>query len=213
MKVLVACEFSQRVTKAFRKEGHEAFSCDLLPTEGNPEWHIQDNVLKHLDENWDLMIAHPPCTFICSTGAKWFYHPNDKHLPVDQRRPHPRFPDRKQKKLDAIEFFMKFYEAPIKRICVENPVGAMSTNFRKPDQIIQPYQFGHPEPKKTCLWLKELPQLVPTKFMKPEYHITKSGKRVPKWFFSPSPSEERAKMRDRTFPGIAEAMAIQWGKL
>lgn len=213
MKVLVACEFSQIVTQSFRKLGHDAYSCDLLPTEGNPEYHIQADVLTVLDQDWDLMIAHPDCTYLAVTGAKWFYHPEDKHLPIDQRRPHPKFPDRRQHQQEAIDFFMNLVNAPIPHICIENPVSIMSTIYRKPDQIITPTQFGHPEPKKTCLWLKNLPLLTPTNQIEPEYHITKSGKRVPAWFFLPSPSESRSKDRKRTFQGIADAMATQWSTL
>jgi len=210
MKVLVACEFSQVVTKEFRKLGHEACSCDLLPTEGNPDWHIQDDIVNHLSDNWDMLIAHPPCTFLCGTAAKWFYDPADKHLPIEERRPHPKFPNRKQDRSTAFEFFMALVNAPIPKIAIENPVGVMSTYWRKPDQIIQPYEFGHPEPKKTCLWLKNLPKLKPTKIVEPEYTITKSGKRVPTWFFMPSQSKKRQTDRERTFQGIAEAMAQQW---
>jgi len=213
MRVIVGCEFSQIVTKAFRQRGHEAYSCDLEPTEGNPEWHFQEDILDVLKrEKFDLGIFHPPCTFLSVTGAKWFYHPDDKELPMDQKRPHPRFPNRRHDQKDAIEFFMKLINAPCEKICVENPVGIMSSMYRKPDQIVQPYEFGHPEPKKTCFWLKNLPLLQPTKLVEPEYSITKkTGKRVPSWFFNPSPSEKRNKDRNRTFTGIAEAMSLQWG--
>lgn len=211
MKVLVACEFSQVVTKEFRKRGHEAFSCDLLPTEGDPKFHIQGDVLKILHKLWDLIIAHPPCPFLCVTGNKWFYHPDDKHLPVEERRPHPRFPDRKKHRQEAIDFFMKFANAPAKKICIENPIGIMSTVWRKPDQIIQPFQFGHEEPKKTCLWLKNLSKLIPTKIVEPDYIVSKSGKKLARWYYQPSQSRKRQMDRERTFQGIAEAMAEQWG--
>lgn len=199
MKVLVGCEFSQIVTKAFRKYGHEAYSCDILPTEGNPDWHIQDDVLNHLNDGWDLMIAHPPCTYLTVTGNKWF-------------KPEYRdgFPNRPLQRVDAVEFFMKLANTKIPRICIENPVGIISSTWRKPDQIIQPFQFGHKEPKKTCLWLKNLPKLKHTKIVEPEYFTTKSGKRLAKWYFLPSQSKERTKMRDRTFQGIADAMSKQW---
>jgi hypothetical protein len=183
MRVLVACEFSQIVTKAFRDKGHEAYSCDILPTEGNPAWHIQDDVLKHLNDGWDMMIAHPPCTHLAVSGARWF-----KNKQAEQKQ--------------AIDFFIKLTNADIPRICVENPISIMSSLYRKPDQIIQPYQFGHPETKATCLWLKGLPCLKPTNLVIPMFH---SVHREP-------PSPERWKNRSRTFTGIAEAMAEQWGK-
>lgn len=206
MNVLVACEFSGVVREAFRKRGHNAWSCDLLPTEiqGN---HYQMDLLELLfwdssrnTSYWDLMIAHPPCTYLAVTGNKWF-NPEYKD----------RFPDREQQRDDAIEFFMKIATSTIPRIAIENPVGIMSTLWRKPDQIIQPFQFGHPEPKKTCLWLKNLPKLEPTAIVEPEYFTSKSGKRLAKWYFQPSNTPERKKMREKTFEGIAEAMADQWG--
>ena len=184
MRVLIACEFSQIVTGAFREKGHEAYSCDLLPTEGNPAWHIQDDVLKHLDDGWDLMIAHPPCTHLSVSGARWF----------TQKRA-----DGRQQK--ALEFFMRLAQAPIYRICLENPVSIVSTYWRKPDQIIQPWQFGHGETKATCLWLKNLPLLKPTRIV--------AGRVLRVWREPPSP--ERWKNRSRFYPGIAKAMAEQWG--
>jgi hypothetical protein len=214
--VLIACEFSQVVCKAFREKGHEAYSCDLLPTEGNPDWHIQDDVLKHLDDGWDLMIAHPPCPYLTVTGNKWF---EPEYL--------TRFPDRVQQRVEAINFFMKLAAAPIDKICIENPVGIMSTLWRKPDQIIQPYQFGHTEAKKTCLWLKNLTKLrfgqavqiemgdktIPqfTEIKEPEYITFASGKRMANWYVDAAKSENREQIRSRTFPGIAKAMATQWG--
>lgn len=212
MKVLVACEFSGAVRDAFIDRGHDAWSCDLLPSESRSERHITGDALKVLDADWDLLIAHPPCVYLAVTGYKWFYHPDDAHLPTNQRRPHPRFPNRREQQKEAIEFFMAFSRSDIPRIAIENPVGIMSTIWRKPDQIIQPFQFGHKEPKKTCLWLKGLPKLKATKIVEPDYITSKSGKRLPRWFFSPSPSEKRQKDRSRTFIGIAKAMAEQWGQ-
>jgi hypothetical protein len=211
MRVLVACEFSGIVSAAFRAKGHDAYSCDLEPTEGDPRYHIQGDVLLNLDHGWDLLIGHPPCTYLTVTGNKWFYHPEDSQLPVHERRPHPRFPDRVKDREVGMVFFMSLATANIPKIAIENPVGIMSTLWRKPDQIIQPYQFGHPEPKKTCLWLKNLPKLMLTKIVAPEYTISKSGKRMATWYFGPSQSLERQKIRNRTFSGIAEAMATQWG--
>jgi len=210
MRVLVACEFSGIVRDAFKVRGHDAYSCDILPTEREGK-HIQGDVLEILNDGWDLMIAHPPCTYLAVTGNKWFYHPDDKGIPIEQRRPHPRFPNRAKQREDAVKFFMSLAAANISKICIENPVGIMSTRWRKPNQIIQPFQFGHPEPKKTCLWLKGLSQLEPTKTVEPEYIISKSGKRLAKWYYQPSFTPERQKMRERTFQGIADAMAMQWG--
>jgi hypothetical protein len=198
MRVLIACEFSGIVREAFRKRGHDAWSCDLEPTEIEGQ-HIEGNVLPHLEDGWDLLIAHPPCTFLTVTGNKWF-----------KPQYHDRFPLRHEQREQAVTFFMAFATCSIPRICIENPVGIMSTRWRKPDQIIQPFQFGHPEPKKTCLWLENLPPLMATKLMEPEYRMSKSGKRMAKWYFDPSPSPERQKNRNRTFTGVAEAMADQW---
>jgi hypothetical protein len=183
VKVLVACEFSQVVTKAFRNKGHEAYSCDILPTEGNPEWHIQDDVLKHLNDGWDMMIAHPPCTHLAVSGARWFK-------------------DKLEEQSEAVQFFFEFINCGIPKIAVENPISIMSSLYRKPDQIIQPYQFGHPETKATCLWLKNLPLLKATNFLQPPYNHS---------VFREPPSPDRWKKRSRTFQGIAEAMAEQWG--
>lgn len=182
MKVLIACEFSGIVRDAFVAQGHNAWSCDLLPTE-SPGPHIQDDVLSILNDGWDMMIAHPPCTDLTSSGARWFA----------------------AKKADgrqgaSVDFFMRFVNAPIDRIAVENPVGIMSTVYRKPDQIINPWEYGHGEVKKTCLWLKGLPLLTPTDIV--------SG-RVARVHKLP-PSADRWKERSRTYPGIARAMAEQW---
>lgn len=187
MKVLIACEFSGIVTRAFRDKGHEAFSCDLLPTEGNPEWHYQMNVEELLCErtgfsHCDLLIAFPPCTHLAVSGARWF-----KGKAVEQRA--------------AINDFMFYASAPIEKICVENPIGIMSTQYRKPDQIIQPWQFGHGETKATCLWLKNLPLLKSTEIVK--------GRTARVHLESPGP--DRWKNRSRTLSGIASAMAEQWG--
>lgn len=196
MRVLVACEESQEVTKAFRALGHEAYSCDVIPCSGgHPEWHIQDDVLLHTDtEEWDMMIAFPPCTYLCSSGLHW-----NKRVEGRSKLTH-----------DAILFVMSLIDAPIKRIALENPIGCISSNYRKPDQIIQPWMFGHPESKSTCLWLKGLPTLKPTNVLqKPESghweNQTQSGQN------KLTPSPERAKLRSKTYSGIAKAMAEQWG--
>lgn len=205
MKVLVACEESQRVCMAFREKGHEAYSCDILECSGgHPEWHIQDDVLKYLDENWDLLIAFPPCTYLTITGNRWFNILSYGKKAIE----------RHYSRVKAMEFFMEFINAPCKKIAVENPVGAMSSAYRKPDQIIEPYEFGHPMTKKTCLWLKNLPLLKPTNIVEPEFVICADGKRYSKvhveTFLIKNP-EERAKARSKTFEGIAKAMAEQWG--
>lgn len=190
MKVLLACEESQAVCKAFRELGHEAYSCDILPCSGGkPEWHFQQDVLPILKQDWDMVIAFPPCTHLATSGARWF--------PQKQK-------DGRQQQ--GIDFFMEFVNCKCDKVAIENPVGIMSTHYRKPDQIIQPYEFGDEAKKKTCLWLKGLPKLKPTKLVgEGEIHVTPSGKKIPKWY------SNNKKIRSKTFPGIAKAMAEQWG--
>ena len=200
MRVVIMCEKSEIIRNEFEAKGHDAWSCDLEPSDGNGKKHIRDDARKHLNDGWDLMIAHPPCTRLAVCCNKWY-----KPEYAD------RFPNIHREREQAIEFFMEFANADIPRKCIENPVGIMSTLWRKPDQIIQPYQFGHPEPKKTCLWLYWLQPLIPTKIVEPEYFTTKSGKRMGTWFYKPSFTKDRQIMRSRTFPGIAKAMAEQWG--
>ena len=200
MRVLVACEESQAVTIELRRLGHEAYSCDIEPCSGgHPEWHIQGDALKYINgrcwiktqdgvlrayiEKWDMMICFPPCTDLCSSGARWF---------AEKRA------DDRQKR--AIDFFTKFVNANCPRKAIENPVGIMSNLYRKPDQIIQPWQFGHGETKATCLWIFNLPLLKPTNIV---------DGRTPRIHHMP-PGPERAKLRSKTFPGIARAMAEQW---
>ncbi len=205
MRVLIACEESQAVTKAFRRRGHEAYSCDLLPCSGgHPEWHLRMNVVEVMAGGWDMILAFPPCTFLTCTGNAWFN--------VDKygQKAIQRHADRE----DAVSFFMKFANADCPRIAIENPVGTMSTRWRKPDQIIQPWQFGHPEEKKTCLWLKGLPALMPTNVVTPAPRkVFSSGKSMPAWYADAwkLPKKERALIRSKTFAGIADAMAAQWG--
>lgn len=219
MKVLVACEESQTVCKAFRERGHEAYSCDIQPCSGgHPEWHIWGDALSYIngdcqffteggdygwqDGAWDLVIAHPPCTDLANSGARWF---------------HEKQKDFRQQK--ACVFFMQMMLCTADRIAVENPVGIMSRCFRKPDQIIQPYQYGHPFSKATCLWLKGLPKLKPTDVVEPaptdEYgfsiggalrYATDENGKILSW-----KDPRTAKARSKTFPGIAKAMAEQWG--
>lgn len=204
MKVLVACEFSGTVRDAFTKLGHDAISCDLEPSD-KPGKHYQGDVLNIINDGWDLMIAHPPCTYLTVTGNKWF-KPEYKD----------RFPTREQDRLDAIKFFETLVNANIPRIAIENPIGIMSRIYRKPDQIIQPWMFGHECTKSTCLWLKNLPLITPTNIVsKGEFVTYKSGKRMTKWYadaakFDP---KTRTKLRNVTFQGIADAFADQWGNL
>jgi hypothetical protein len=185
MKVLIACEFSGIVRDAFLKHGHDAWSCDLLESE-RPGPHLQGDILEFMcgRDGWDLMIAHPPCTFLAVSGARWFK-------------------DRLPQQRAALGFVRALMSAPILRICIENPISVISTKIRRPEQIIQPWQFGHPEVKATCLWLKNLPLLHPTKVVKGR---TARIHREP-------PSPERWKNRSRTYSGIAEATAQQWGYL
>lgn len=199
MKVLIACEFSGAVRDAFLERGHDAWSCDILPTESKPEKHFQEDIFEVLKrEKFDLMIAHPPCTDLAVSGAAWFKE---------------KIADGRQKR--ALDFVQKLMDAPIEKICIENPVSVISSKIRKPDQIIQPYHFGHGAMKTTCLWLKNLPKLKPTKMVEPEYIITKKGEKYPKWSYDTFklPKSIRARERSKTFLGIAEAMATQWGDL
>jgi len=194
MQVLVACEFSGTVREAFRRRGHVAWSCDLLPAADGSPHHIQGDVLDVLDQGWDLVVAHPPCTHLASSGARWF-----KHKQAEQAA--------------AVEFVSKIASARYcDRVAIENPVGVLSTRWRKPDQIVQPWWFGDEATKTTCLWLRNLPLLKPTKIVdKGERHVTKGGKSLPKWYNVP-PRPDRWKIRSTTFPGFAEAMADQWGR-
>ena len=236
MKVLVACEESQTVCKAFRKRGHEAYSCDIMDCSGgHPEWHIKGNVLEVLNPkkyeewhfekradwygiefctvdgdyhringNWDLIIAHPPCTYLCMSSQK--------HCNIEVYG--QKAVERIAKRDEAVEFFMQFVNADCDKIAIENPVGVMTRYYRKADQYIQPLQFGHPTTNKTGLWLKNLPKLTPTKIVEQEFHISGTGRAWDKWFWDSSVIQDRAersRFRSKTFEGIAEAMAEQWG--
>ena len=221
MKVLVACEESQAVCIAFRNLGHEAYSCDLQECSGgHPEWHIVGDVLPLINGNcefctvdgtmhvidgkWDLLIAHPPCTYLTCTANRW----------LDTGKYGAKAWERMKERKKAISFFYKFVMSNCDKVVIENPVGAMSTAYRKPDQIIQPYFFGDPFEKKTCLWLKGVNPLIPTNVCKPEKrHFFKSSNSMPEWYvkLASLPKEERSKARSKTFPGIAQAMAEQWG--
>lgn len=207
MRVLLACEESQAVTKELRLLGHEAYSCDILPCSGgHPEWHLQQDVTDLLKQKWDMIIAFPPCTYLTVTGNRWFNIDRYGDKAVQRHK------DRE----DAIKFFLMFANADCERIAIENPVGIMSTEWRKPDQIINPYEFGDAFEKKTCLWLKGLPKLVPTNIVEPPKRTEfKSGKSMPTWYADAFklPKNERAKLRSKTFDGIAKAMADQWTKI
>jgi hypothetical protein len=205
LKVLVGCENSQVVTAAFRDKGHLAYSNDILPTDGNSEWHLEGDTREYLNMGWDLFICHPPCTYLTVAGALWFYHPEDKNLPYIKRRPHPLYPDRRREQWEAAKFAKQLMAAPIEYICMENPVGALSTLYRKPDQIIHPWQFGHTTQKGTCLWLKNLPLLKHTCLIPKELRTDEIHKAPP--------GPDRWKIRSKTFQGIADAMADQWGDI
>lgn len=209
MNVLVACEYSARVRDAFRALGHEAWSCDLLPTDGDDRYHVQGDALKLLGHGWDLLIAHPPCTYLTVAGMHWNKNPNHWR---GQTLPGDTMTRGERESRAGLEFVKAFMDAPVKRICVENPVSIISSHIRKPEQIIQPWMFGHRESKKTCLWLKGLPTLKPTKIetLAPGEvwdNQTPSGQN------KLGPSDDRWKIRSTTYQGIANAMAAQWGSL
>lgn len=225
MNILVACEESQVVATAFRNKGHIAFSADLQRCSGgHPEWHIkgdvlpiingyttptdifftQDGVAHYLPKKWDMIIAHPPCTYLCLSGQKWC------NVELYGERAEQRIKDRDF----AVSFFMQFVNADCDKIAIENPVGVMTRYYKKADQYICPYQFGHPTGKRTGLWLKGLPKLTPTNIVDIEYHISGTGRKWDKWFWESSminPLSERSKFRSKTFEGVALAMADQWG--
>jgi hypothetical protein len=196
MRVLVACEYSARVRDAFRRHGHDAWSCDLLDCEADPRWHLQQPVEEVLGNDWDLLVAHPPCTHLAVSGAKHFAAKQASGV-----------------QQEALQFVRRLLDAPVPKIALENPISIISSCIRKPDQIIQPYQFGHDASKKTCLWLKGLPLLKPTQMIAPRIvngkqrwaNQTDSGQnKLP-------PSKDRWKLRSKTYEGIADAMAAQWG--
>lgn len=191
MKILVACESSGVVRNAFRDCGHDAWSCDLLPADDGSEYHYQADAFEVINNDWDMMIAHPPCTHLAASGARWFK-------------------DKREEQKKSLEFVRALLDAPIKMIALENPVGIISSRIRKPDQIIQPWMFGHPEAKKTCLWLKGLPLLEPTNILPlPEKGYWNN--QTPSGQNKLGPSPDRWKIRSKTYQGIADAMANQWG--
>ena len=201
MKILIACEYSGRVRDAFIARGHDAMSCDLLPTDA-PGPHYQGDVFDIINDGWDLMVAHPPCTYLSVSGMHW----------TTRGLRDPQLTE------DALAFVQRLMDAPIERIAVENPISVISSRIRKPDQIISPYQFGHDASKKTCLWLKNLPLLTATQMVEPRIVITPSGKPAKRWGNQCDnygqdklpPSADRWKLRSATYQGIADAMAAQW---
>lgn len=206
MKILIACEESQTITNLYREKGYEAYSCDILDCSGgNPQWHLKGDALTYAySGEFDLMIAHPPCTYLAVSGARWMYN---KDGSVNQ--------ERLSNQNKALEFVKKLMNAPIDRIAVENPISVISSKIRKPDQIVHPYWFGDKASKSTCLWLKNLPLLTATNMVdKGEKVYYKSGKSHPKWYAdalakSKTP-EERRKLRSKTFEGMAKAITEQW---
>ena len=209
MKILVACEESQAITKELRALGHEAFSCDLLPCSGgHPEWHLQQDVFDVIEKGWDMMIAHPPCTNLAVSGARWLYNKDGS-----------KNEERWRNQAEALQFVQRLMDAPIDKIAIENPVSVISSHIRKPDQIVHPWMFGDKASKSTCFWLKNLPKLEPTDIVeKGEFieFISKKGikKRQPKWYFdalkeAKTPAERRT-LRSKTFKGMAQAIAKQW---
>jgi len=192
MKILIACEYSGTVREAFRARGHDAISCDLLPSDDGKPHHYQGDVFDIINNGWDMMIAHPPCTHLAVSGAAWFKY-------------------KVKEQAEALDFVRALMDAPIKKICIENPISVISTRIRKPDQIIQPWMFGHKESKATCLWLKNLPLLTPTDNVKEAMMLLPIKERQRLHWLPPSP--DRWKIRSKTFQGIANAMAEQWDSL
>jgi len=245
MNIIVACEESQAITKELRKLGHNAYSCDLLSTSGgHTEWHYKGDIFDIINkkkvtfitedntkvkiQKWDMMIAHPPCTFLAVSGARWFYHPEDSHLPTSERRAHPKFPNRRKDQKDAIAFVKKLWSAKIDKIAIENPIGVLSSSsLGKPTQIIQPWWFGDNATKTTCYWIKGLPnlkknnqvekkELMGEKIEKGEVITLSSGKKMQKWYAEAlaksKTADERRTLRSKTFPNMAKAIATQWTK-
>lgn len=209
-KILVACEESQAITKAFRKLGFEAYSCDLLPCSGgNPEWHIQGDAIEQAySGKYDMMIAHPPCTYLAVSGARWLYNKDGT-----------KNEERYKNQAEALDFVQQLMDAPIEHIAIENPISVISSHIRKPDQIVHPYMFGDKASKSTCLWLKNLPKLEPTNIVEKGEFIeftSKKGvkKRQPRWYYealrNAKTLEERRTLRSKTFQGMADAISKQW---
>ena len=197
MKILIACEYSGIIRNEFYKNGHDAVSCDIIDTE-IPGKHIIDDVLNHLNENWDMMIGHPPCTYLSNAGSCYLFSGGIFNKKINQ--------ERYKLGLEGKEFFMKLYNANINKICIENPVPCKIFELPKYDQIIQPYEHGHPYQKRTCLWLKNLPKLKPTNIL-----YKRESTKDAKWFNKCGTGDDRRRNRSKTFVGVAKAMAAQWG--
>lgn len=208
MKILIACEYSGRVRDAFARRGHTAVSCDLRPTEAPHGWHVQGDVLRLLDQRWDMLIGHPYCTYNCLSGIRWMYHPEDTHLPAAERRRHPAYPDRMEHFMEGVKFFNALMGADIPRIALENsqPHGLAMEHIGRYTQIVQPWMFGAPFTKGAALWLKGLPPLVPTHKKSDYEKIHDAAHKMP-------PGPEREKERSRTHQAVADAFAEQWGCL
>ena len=203
MRILIACESSGRVREAFRNKRHDAWSCDIMDSEIKSDYHIKDDVLKHLDDDWDMMIAFPPCTYLSTAGNRWFNENRYGNLAIE----------RKNKRIDAYNFVMKLANANIDKIVIENPSGYLNTHWKKPSQIIEPYYFGDADKKRTCLWLKNLPLLQSTNIVKPEiYGYIKNGLHTgePLYYVDSPKIRNKQIDRSRTFQGIANAMSDQW---
>ena len=212
-EILIACEESQAITKAFRKLGYNAYSCDLLPCSGgHPEWHIQGDAIEEAySGKYDMMIAHPPCTYLAVSGARWLYNKDGS-----------RNEERYENQAEALDFVQQLMNAPIEHIAIENPISVISSHIRKPDQIVHPYMFGDKASKSTCLWLKNIPKLIPTDIVeKGEFveWIGKNGKkkRQAKWYYDAlaqaKTPEQRRTLRSKTFQGMADAIADQWSRV
>ncbi len=206
MRILVACEESQTITKAFRELGHEAYSCDILPCSGgHPEWHFQEDVFEVIkrEPKFDMMVAHPPCTYLAVSGARWLYN-NDGS----------KNEDRWKNQEEGLDFVRKLMDVDIDMIAIENPISVISSRIRKPDQIIQPFWFGDKSRKTTCLWLKNLPNLTPTEIVEPDIYVCKNGKTFSRdYMVALKAGEGRGRARSKTYPGIAKAIAEQWGSI
>ena len=213
-KVLVACEYSRTLANRFESMGFYTVSCDILDAD-TKGLHYKGNVFDIIDDGWDFMVAHPPCTYLSVSGNAWLYHPEDKHLPQDQRRDHPKHPRRREKAKEAAEFAKNLYGSDIPYVAIENPVSRLSTLWRKSDQTVQPWWFGDDAEKATSYWLKGLPKLEKTDVVTPTKHITKSGKTYSTWWWEtcklPTKGGQRAHARNKSFPGVSDAIANQWG--
>lgn len=213
-RVLVACEYSRVLSNMFDESRFYVVSCDILDPDTSGV-HYKGDVLDILNDEWDLVIAHPPCDFLSVSGNRWLYHPDDEHLPKEAKRDHPLHPRRREKAKAAADFAKTLYNCCAPYVAIENPVSRLSSLWRKSDQTIQPWMFGDDAEKATCYWLKGLPKLQPTKIITPTKHTTKSGKTYSKWWWDtcmiPTKNGQRAHARNKSFPGVSSAIYQQWG--